>query len=97
MSTTRIVGVGVGLILSFFALLYLLFSVAIYTHEPGVAHPKANSTLASLPFLITFCIVFLCFYSAEVSIGRALLRSIVAEVCVLLLIFGSYLILIASY
>jgi hypothetical protein len=85
MSNVRIVGVGVGLVLSFFAFLFLLFSMGIYLHEPGVPARGANIAFASLPLLITVGIVFLCFSAGDASFGRALLYTIVAEVLGLLL------------
>ena len=84
MSIARKVGVGVGLVLSFFAFLYLLVSMGIYLNEPGVTARGAAIAFASLPFLITVGIVFVSFSAGDASFGRALLYTIVAEVLGLL-------------
>jgi hypothetical protein len=85
MSIPRILGVGAGLVFGFFALLFLLFSMGIYLNEPGVPHRKLNCVIASVPFLITVGIVFSCFSSDELGMGKALLYTFLAELCLAVL------------
>ena len=83
-----------GLVLSFFAFLFLLFSMGIYLHEPGVPARGVNCVIASLPFLFCVGMVYLCF-AGETSWGRALLYTVGSEVLGLLL--GSLLLVAFSY
>ena len=50
----RIFGRVVGVVFTVIALLYMLLSIALYTHEPGVSHRLLKCIIASLPFL--FCV-----------------------------------------
>jgi hypothetical protein len=81
MTILKILGVGVGLVLGFFALLYLLFSLGLYLNEPGVSHRGLKCAFASIPFLITVGIVYGCFFMGDTSYSRALLYTALAEVC----------------
>jgi hypothetical protein len=62
-------------------LLYLLFSLGLYLHEPGVPHRGLNCAFASIPFLLTVGIVYGCFSMGDTSYRRALLYTALAEVC----------------
>lgn len=69
----------IALMFSFPALLFLLLSMGIYLHEPGVPARGLNCALASLPLAVTVAAVF-WYFARETSAGRALLCTIVAEV-----------------
>lgn len=91
MSLARLLGVSVGLILGFFALLFLLVSMGIYLNEPGVPARKLNCAIAAVPFLVTVGIVFASFSSDERSCGRALLYTFLTEL-VLAMLTGLFLV-----
>ena len=90
MSTPRFVGVSVGLLAGAVAVVYLWFSLGLYLHEPGVENGGAKCAFASLPFLITFMIVFLSFYSPGTSFLRAVVYTLAAELlmCSILFLFA---------
>ena len=79
MSIPRLLGVGVGLMLSFFALLYLLFSMGLYLNEPGVSNRALKVAFACLPLLVAVVLVYACFATGEISAVRALCYTVVAE------------------
>ena len=101
MSILRIFGVVIGLILSFFAMLYMLFCIGTYTHEPGVPHRLLNCMISCLPLIFTSWIVYQALCTEEMKgweiLGffvrpAALLRTMVAELLlflgIMILFFG---------
>jgi hypothetical protein len=84
MSYYRLLGVVAGLILSFLSLLFLLFAMGIYLHEPGVPARGLNCALAAVPFLVSVGVVYLCF-AGGTSYGRAALYTLGAETLAMVL------------
>jgi len=90
MSASRFLGVVVGVILSFFALLYLLFSMGLYLHEPGVRHRALGVVFAALPLLATSSLVYACFATGGISAVRGICYTVVAVTLGFLLGFLSW-------
>ncbi len=108
MSIPRIFGLAFALLLSSVAMVIFLFGLMISAHEPGshsVPQWILGLAIASVPFLFTFWIVYRCFCTDEMRaleiLGwivkpQALLRAIVAELCLLVAVVASYFVLISS-
>jgi hypothetical protein len=88
MSALRILGVVVGLLLSTGALLYALLCISIYSYDSGIAHRQAGVIFSFVPFLVTFGIVVFCFYTDETPFLKALIRGVLAELCVCVVVIG---------
>ena len=107
MSIPRVFGLVFALLLSFVALVVFLFGMMISAHEPGshsVFQWILGLAIASVPFLFTFWVVYRCFCTDEMPAAeilgwivrpRALLRAIVAELCLLVVVVASYFVLIS--
>jgi hypothetical protein len=52
MSLLRLLGLGIVAILLLVTFGYMLLSIALYTHEPGVSHRLLKCIFGSLPFLV---------------------------------------------
>jgi hypothetical protein len=105
MSIPRILGLVLGLLLSLVTMVVFSFGLVISAHEPGshsVFHWALGVAIASVPFLFTFWIVYRCFCTDEMPaieiLGwivrpRALVRAIGAELCMLVAVVASYLLI----
>ena len=90
MNIFRIAGVLIGLLFSFFALVYMLIGLGIYTSAEPVQHRVANCILACVPFSLSFWFVYRCFRTEGMKAWeilcwtvypRALISAAVAELC----------------
>ena len=105
MSIPKSIGLVIALLFSFVTLVVFLLGLMISAHEPGrhsVFQWAIGVTIASLPFLFTFWIVYHCFCTDEMPaveiLGcivrpRAFWRAVRAELYLLVIIVATYLII----
>ncbi len=102
----RAVGIGVGMFLSFCALLFGLFCAGMSLNEPGVTHRHFGVVVGFLPYLFTCWLVyrFACaddLESFEVCYlwdfyPKAFWRAVVAEICVCVIVVAFLFLLVWS-
>jgi len=92
-NASRIIGVAIGMILSFLALVFALCYTSFFlSGEPGLQHGHLNVVIGFIPFLFAFWLTyrFSCTDDLEsweiLSLWdfypKAFLRALLAEVCV---------------